>query len=165
MSLQRSLTLFRQRVMRENEQTRRAVILEVFSGTILDTPSDTGITRGNWQTNVGHPKTNEIDRADPNNVLARKEVLDEVGKSRWGDEVWLSNNKPHIGKLEYGGYPNPPKLGTWLKPGQTKGNHTGPGYFMFSANGFSKQAPAGMLRRNLERARKIIEARARANRR
>ena len=46
-----------------------------------------------------------------------------------GDEsIYISNNLPYIATLEYGGYPNPPKSGS----GKT-------------VNGFSKQAPKGMV--------------------
>lgn len=55
-----------------------------------------------------------------------------------GDEtIYISNNLPYITMLEYGGYPDPVKKGTYnKKTGQ---------YEVRSANGFSKQAPNGMV--------------------
>ena len=44
----------------------------------------------------------------------------------------MTNNLPYIQKLEYGGYPNPAKTGDK------------------TVNGYSKQAPAGMVRISLE---------------
>jgi hypothetical protein len=56
-----------------------------------------------------------------------------------GSLTWLSNNLPYIEKLEYGGYPDGPN----------------------TIGGFSKQAPAGMVRVNMAR----ITAHVRAARR
>lgn len=141
MSLQRSLTLFRQRVMQENEQTRRAVILEVFGSTILDTPVDTGRARGNWQTSVAQPINSESTRTGEAPSMA--ELQRVTAQSKWGEEVWMTNNLPYIGKLEYGGYPNPPR-----NPLTSK-----------TINGFSRQAPNGMLRRNIRRVYQILRSR------
>lgn len=141
MSLQRSLTLFNRRVMRENEQTRRAVILEVFGSTILDTPVDTGRARGNWQTSVAQPVNGETGRTGEAPSMA--ELQRVTAQSQWGDDVWMTNNLPYIGKLEYGGYPNPPR-----NPLTSK-----------TINGFSRQAPAGMMRRNIKRVLQILQSR------
>ena len=57
-----------------------------------------------------------------------------LGKGNWGrcqweeQTIYISNNLPYITKLEYGGYPKNPKGGS----GKT-------------VNGYSKQAPEGMV--------------------
>lgn len=59
------------------------------------------------------------------------------GKLKNGKPVYIFNNHPAINVLEYGGYPTPVKKGTKLRGG---------GYEKRSANGFSRQAPKGMIR-------------------
>ena len=60
-------------------------------------------------------------------------------KSILGKRLFFTNNLPYINKLEYGGYPNPPK------------NVTGK-----TAGGFSLQAPIGWVRKELKKMRKAI---------
>lgn len=55
--------------------------------------------------------------------------------------MFIFNNSPYGGVVEFGGYPNPVKFGTWVKK-QKK-------FVKFSAGGFSKQAPKGMVRTNV----------------
>lgn len=135
---------FINRVQVESEQMRRAVIIELFSSVITDTPVDKGLTRGNWQTNISAPITTETARHDKTAQAAINDVRTKAQASHWGQDMYLTNNKPHIFKLEYGGYPNPPRT----LSGKT-------------INGFSRQAPQGMLRRNIIRIESIIRLRAR----
>lgn len=127
------------------ERTTRAVTLELFKAVILATPVDTGRARGNWQTSVGQPITSVVDRLDKNGTVAIGEVSARMGKA--GSITWLANNLPYIAVLEYGGYPDPVKLGTYV-PGE--------GYEIRSSGGFSKQAPAGMVRVNIARIEELL---------
>lgn len=111
------------------DRAARAIIITIFSGVIEKTPVDTGLARGNWQ--LGY------DRMPAGTVSATNAAGDATGavtakmnESVLGRTVYLVNNLPYIGVLEYGGYPNPPKD---LTGGKTSG-------------GYSKQAPAGMVR-------------------
>lgn len=55
--------------------------------------------------------------------------------------VYFTNNMDYATVIEYGGYPQNPKYGTW----------TGSSFQKLSQNGYSKQAPAGMVRINLKK--------------
>lgn len=153
MSLSSGIHRFGQRVIVQNEQMRRAIITELFGSVIKDTPVDTGRARANWQTEINSPKTNELNTNDKTGAGAKAEVLAKANASRWGDALHLTNNLPYIFKLEYGGYPNPPKLGSYNK--KTKK------YEIKSVNGFSKQAAQGMFRRNILRITAIVQKHAR----
>lgn len=144
MSLSGGIHRFGQRVIVQNEQMRRAIITELFGSVIKDTPVDTGRARANWQTEINSPKTNELNTNDKTGAGVKAEVIAKANASRWGDALHLTNNLPYIFKLEYGGYPNPPRLST----GKT-------------VNGFSKQAPQGMFRRNILRITAIVQKHAR----
>lgn len=86
------------------DQTGRAIALELFGSIIRDTPVDTGRARGNWQTSIGTPKEDEIDRIGPGPALA--EAASETAKFGMGKLVWLSNNMPYIYRLEFLGWSN-----------------------------------------------------------
>ena len=144
MSLSGGIHRFADRVIVQNEQMRRAIITELFGSVIKDTPVDTGRARANWQTEINAPKTNELNTTDKTGAGARAEVVAKTNASRWGDSLHLTNNLPYIFKLEYGGYPNPPRT--------TSGK---------TVNGFSKQAPQGMFRRNILRITAIVQKHAR----
>ena len=144
MSLSGGIHRFGQRVIVQNEQMRRAIITELFGSVIKDTPVDTGRARANWQTEINAPKTNELNTTDKTGAGAKAEVVGKANASRWGDALHLTNNLPYIFKLEYGGYPNPPRT--------TSGK---------TVNGFSKQAPQGMFRRNILRITAIVKKHAR----
>lgn len=66
-----------------------------------------------------------------------------------GDEsIYIENNLPYINTLEYGGYPDPVKKGTYEK---------GTGYVIKSRGGFSKQAPHGMVGLTMARYEKLLK--------
>ena len=75
----------------------RAATSEVFSNIIQMTPVDTGRARGNWQCTIGAPFIGEDASGSvmkANNVIPR----------RAGSVVYLTNNVPYIGRLEYDGH-------------------------------------------------------------
>lgn len=111
------------------------------SKIIIGTPVDSGRARSNWflTTNIPSSSTtalsNRIENIDlPENVLGKK--------------IYLTNNLPYIESLEYGGYPNPVKNGTWNKK---RGS-----FEIRSINGFSEQAPKGWVRTQLIRMQNKI---------
>ena len=102
-------------------ETRRAVVISLFSSIIRDTPVDTGRARGNWQTNIGKPADGTLGIRGAGEALA--EVTTAASLMRGDQTVYLRNNLPYINRLEYG---------------------------------WSKQQPAGMVRRNVARFTRII---------
>ena len=86
----------------------RKIVLDVFVRIIVKTPVDTGRARGNWQTSLGFPITQQISRrvhGKGDAVAPAGEAASVVGKflaSGKDGDVYLSNNVPYIMFLEYG---------------------------------------------------------------
>ena len=122
------------------EQTVRAIVIELLRGIVMKTPIDTGRCAGSWNVRGGEPDAWLLPEGT---AMTRDEalssVLDRVSKVDFGglDVYWIFNNLPYVHVLEYGLYPNPPKKGSYVK---------GAGYVIKSEGGYSKQAPAGMVR-------------------
>lgn len=138
-----------------NKVVKMAAI-QLFTNVILKTPVDEGRARMNWQFSKDGPTQGTIEGEDKNGSIAINRVVSGVPGANIRKGVYLTNNLPYIQKLEYGGYPNPPKQGTYLKEGQKKGQYTGPGFFKFSEHGFSKQAPQGMVRISIQETEKDL---------
>lgn len=100
MSFSKDLARFTVKAEKATDETRKAICMELFASVILDTPVDTGRARGNWQASTGTPKTDEIDRTDPQGAQAIAEAQGNLGKL--GDTVFLANNLAYIERLEYG---------------------------------------------------------------
>lgn len=120
----------------EMEVVARKVVFELFRRVVLKTPVDTGRARGNWQvgTAVGNGTTEELDKGGGKTI---GKVAAFASTFPIGSVAWIYNNLPYIHTLEYGGYPNPPKRGSYVK---------GKGFVVKSEGGFSRQAPQGMVR-------------------
>lgn len=109
------------------------VILRTPVGSVKVAGSHPGRTRNNWF--VGTSVTNRT--SDKPQAKDGSYVESRVPRQVIGTRLFLYNNMPNALVLEYGGYPNPPKQGSRLKRG---------GYEIRSINGYSKQAPQGMMR-------------------
>ena len=124
----------------EIKEVRKAYAFALYSSIVKKTPVDTGRARGNWNISVGHDDTTvkETKRKTPLSISKMPEPK--------GDEsIFISNNLPYITTLEYGGFPNPPKK---------DGGKT--------VNGYSKQAPEGMVGVTLANNENIFNAAVRS---
>ena len=124
---------------------------EVIAGTCLDlsrrvilrTPVDSGQARWNWQGSIGAPKVNELKGNDKGGFKRIGQLVNVTDKAS-GNVFFLTNNMPHINKLEFGGYPaNSPT-------GKTSG-------------GYSTQAPAGMVRITIREFNQVVSDQATKN--
>ena len=77
----------------------RGTTIALFNAVIMDTPVDTGRARGNWQTTVGQPATDQIEREGASASMAEAEAKIPKGA---GQETMLANNLPYIEELENG---------------------------------------------------------------
>lgn len=102
---------------------RKAYAFALYSSIVKKTPVDTGRARGNWNITVGAD-----DYTQSENVTPKFHSSSQIPEPKGDETIFISNNLPYITKLEYGGYPNPPKKGN----GKT-------------VNGYSRQAPEGMV--------------------
>jgi hypothetical protein len=131
----------------------RKVSLDLFKKVVLRTPVDTGPTRANWTVGINHiPIVSVLGTANP---IGR--IVTDILRAQAGDNIALANSYPSVGTLEYGGFPNPPKKGTWIKGSGKKSKKTGKylkggqgHYEIKSVGGYSKQAPHGMVRVTVE---------------
>tara|TARA_R110002126_G_scaffold87088_1_gene209886 strand:- start:8837 stop:9256 length:420 start_codon:yes stop_codon:yes gene_type:complete len=101
-------------------------LLGVSRSVILMTPVDEGRARGNWFASLSSYPTTTSE-----NTSLNFSQVEAVTNSAAGEVFFLTNNLPYIGKLEFGGYPSP-----------SEGSKT--------VNGFSTQAPSGMVRISIE---------------
>jgi hypothetical protein len=144
MSFASDVAKFADKVDKSVPDTIRAIALDVFESIIDDTPVDKGTARGNWQTSIGSPKSGAIARTGASGAISElKSVLPNFGND---NTIYLTNNLPYIYTLEYGGYGRGPGA-----TGKT------------NSEGYSVQAPEGMVRKNVARIRSIVAKEARKN--
>ena len=120
-------------LMKRVNSVIRREIRRTCKNIIDDTPVDTGRLKNNWYASnrqVG-VRTNKSTDPSGKNSLAR--VDKALKRFKAGQRFSFFNNLPYARVVEFGLYPNPPK------------NPTGK-----TVNGFSRQAPSGMLRKNVD---------------
>jgi hypothetical protein len=127
----------------------RKIALDLFTAVVKRTPVDTGMLRANWQVGLGTAPVGTVSAPDKTGSRAQVEIAAKASQAVWGTSIFLVNNLPYATVVEYGAYPDPVKRGTYVPAGKTKYGITGPGWVKRSAGGFSKQAPAGMVRVSL----------------
>ena len=106
-------------------------ILRMCKDVIDETPFETGRLKNNWYASnraIGTRTTKQTDKSGKNSLNRVKAALKRL---KMGQKFFFFNNLPYSRVVEFGLYPNPPK------------NPTGK-----TINGFSRQAPRGMLRKN-----------------
>ena len=134
------LTKYAKRKGIEFKEVRKHYAFALYSSIVRKTPVDTGRARGNWQVTVGEPAQGEVPDT------RRSPMSESQMPNPEGDEsIFITNNLDYITKLEYGGYPKNPKGGS----GKT-------------VNGYSKQAPNGMVGVTLANNKNIFDAAVRS---
>ncbi|EWC39548.1 hypothetical protein [Stutzerimonas stutzeri] len=147
MSFADDMRRFTEKTITAGDKITRTATLDLFGGVIRATPVDTGRARGAWTTSVGAP-ADSPDRSDKvavgqNGGAAMAEVYEKTPAGA-GQVTFLANNMPYIHDLELGGYSGPTEKVT--------------------DGGFSRQAPAGMVRINMDRVQPMVDAAIRKNR-
>lgn len=116
----------------------RMVSLELFTRIILRSPVDTGRFRANWAIGYGQPNFAVTDKTDKEGTSAIAAASAGVLSMPIGGIIYMTNSLPYAASLEYGLYPDPPKMGS-KKRGED-------GYAIHVVGGYSMQAPNGMVR-------------------
>lgn len=116
----------------------RKVLFDLSSNIVRLTPVDEGRAKANWQFGTDSVPTGTLS-------VGADGGLGDIQQAETGHMHYVVNNLPYIAKLEYGGYPNPPKQGT----GKT-------------VSGYSTQAPNGMVRITVIRYKEYLEKAMRA---
>lgn len=130
------------------EQQVRGTLLDLSKLIIKGTPADTGRLRGNWQASINAPITTQLNILDKQGNSSISDTNNVLSNLKLGNTFYLSNNLPYAAVVEFGGYPNPPK------------NPTGK-----TINGYSRQAPKGMVRINVKQAAQILDTKMTVRRR
>lgn len=104
--------------------------LELQKQVVNATPVDTGQAKSNWFIEINQCSCKQTKDTQQGNLAEARQTFAQFsgGLARLSC-IYLYNNLPYIGVLEYGLYPNPPKVPT----GKT-------------INGYSTQAPEGFFR-------------------
>jgi hypothetical protein len=116
----------------------RVYALEAMRRLVLKTPVDTGRARGNWQVGEGAPNATVTDAVDPGGSRVAGELATAINALAGQQVVYLTNGLPYIPVLEFGGYP------------QREG-----GTLKVTPQGFSRQAPQGMIGVTVEELRTL----------
>jgi hypothetical protein len=116
---------------RANREVKRQ-LRRTAKNVIRDTPVKKGRLKNNWYASNRAIGIRTNKQNDPSGKKSLARVDKALARLKKGQRFYFFNNLPYARVVEYGLYPNPPKKGT----GKT-------------INGFSKKAPQGMLRKNM----------------
>lgn len=154
------------------ETVMRAVSIKLFSAIIKASPVDTGRFRMNWQIAGPTPATGQIAGFDKTGATATNRMANFVQAEKNWYDFTLTNNLPYAPLLEYGGYassshgparPDASGLASFVGPHKFS-KFVGPKrqkvYVSKTINGYSKQAPQGMVRINVARFNALLEEEA-----
>ena len=83
-----------------DKATRMAVVL-LAQGVVGASPVDTGRFRANWAFGKVLPQ-GTLEQVDKSGAATIARIAGQVTSMKAGGEVWVVNNLPYAGKLEYG---------------------------------------------------------------
>jgi hypothetical protein len=106
---------------------------------------------------VGSPSEEVTDNKDKSGNQTLQKIKAVVEQAKGDNSLCLANNLSYIAKLEFGGYPNPPKHGGKTKE-YTRKDGTKVGGLPKTVNGYSRQAPHGMVGVTVAQAGQIFQA-------
>jgi hypothetical protein len=144
MSLELDLSRIIRRFEGRADQVLRAVCLQLADSVVMRSPVDTGRFRANWQSEIGQAATGVKDSEDPTGATAINEAAAKIAGLSAGQTFYLANNLPYAAALEYGLYSQ--------GPGATSKT---------TGEGFSTQAPRGMVRVTVAEFQRHVDEAAR----
>jgi hypothetical protein len=121
------------------DEAHRGIAIKLFTSVVMDTPVDSGALRGAWNISEGEPDESVNNSKDPSGSVLVARISSQVGRA--GSVSVMTNPLPYAQVVEYGLYPtgSAHKANSKVTP-----------------QGFSKKAPAGMVRRNIARIQQIV---------
>ena len=128
----------------------RGASIALFRNVIKMSPVDTGRFRANWMVGMKVPSEETTESTDKTGGTTAMNMAQYINAQKESYEFTLANNLPYAHMLEYGGY-NPNLVGPQQATSKT-------------VNGYSRQAPNGMVRVSVAMFNSILEEQARANR-
>lgn len=145
---------FEQEVTREGRKLtqddlvllHRQIAFDALSRVILKTPFDTGVTRNNWQIEIGGDPSGQIEAADKTGAQAIARGQAKLAALQPYALVVIGNLSDHILVLELGQFQPP-------NPGPSKDPRPDRKGKVLVRDGYSVQAPQGMVAVTLEELR------------
>lgn len=80
----------------------RKLALAVDTAIVLSTPVDTGAARSNWLPSVNNPIETISETLDPSGQSSIDNMKSVSNSAKFGDDIWITNNLPYIGRLNDG---------------------------------------------------------------
>jgi len=138
---------------------------EVLKRVVMRTPVDTGAARQNWLVTI-NGETDDYDESKKKGGHVVAKGKDVIDAAKGDDTIFIQNNLPYIKMLEYGGYGKAKgqgksligrKRGTALPKGDSPPSEKQKDEVesKITSEGFSKQAPNGMVGLTLAKADRI----------
>ena len=117
----------------------RGVYLQGLFNIVKGTPVDEGRARNNWFLTIGAPSSSTS--TSKSKGLGAIRSIKQTPQLVLNKKIFFTNNLPYIETLEYGGYPDPVKVGSFDVKSKK--------FVKKSEGGFSRQAPGGWVRKTL----------------
>ena len=118
-------------ITEDAEQHCKNIIADTLQQVAVRSPVDKGSYRFSHIVSI-NAEDHSIKQGNGDPVQA---AAGTIALFKLGDTAYIQNNTPYGDVIEYGGYPDPVKNGSWVK---------GKGYIKKSSGGFSRQAPNGV---------------------
>lgn len=115
----------------------QTVVLLIGRQLVTLSPVDTGRFRGNWQLSIGETIDNSIIRDDPSGTETLNDIAKVANRFTAGQVAYIQNHVLYGNDLEYGLYNGPTQKVT--------------------EQGFSRQAPEGVVRITAAKFRRIVD--------
>lgn len=141
MSFDADIRKFAKKFGMTHDEAFRGIAISLFSGVVLDTPVEEGTLRGGWNVSLGAPDESITNKKDPSGARTITQIKTTLRGISMDSEVSMTNPLPYAPVVEYGLYPT----GSVDKPDSK-----------VTPEGYSKKAPAGMVRRNVARIQRIV---------
>ncbi|HGI9867216.1 TPA: hypothetical protein ACJVS1_004805 [Salmonella enterica subsp. enterica serovar Montevideo] len=114
----------------------KKITIDLFSGVIRDTPTDTGHLKANWQCTIGAPAEGTLDIKDEQGQETTNRMVQTVDTAPRDFVAYLTNNLAYAAVAEFG---------LW------KDKEGKPANGPKTTHGYSTQAPSGMVGLNVSR--------------
>jgi len=118
------------------DDTLQTIVMKVGETIVRLSPVDTGLFKGNWQLSIDKTTSSSLTRTDPDGNATLADMASKVNSFTAGQIAYIQNHVLYGYDLEYGTYNGPTEKVT--------------------DEGFSRQAPEGMLRITEARFTRIV---------
>jgi len=139
-----------------SDEVFRVTVIKFFGQIVQASPVDTGRFRANWFATISRPSGRVEPDSEKSENGVNKRIERVVNGTRTPRVFWLTNNLSYSEVIEFGGYSKSVKLETLLRNEKNPNTPT-----RRTVNGFSLQAPQGVVRITAKRFSRIFNENAR----